>query len=52
MGSHSTLNQELAAEALELDPDDWTRPHAVAHLAIEQRMSRVPLNFGGGPDDH
>jgi hypothetical protein len=40
MGSHPTLNQELAAEALELDPDDWTRPHAVAHLATEHPQVR------------
>jgi hypothetical protein len=36
MGSHPTLDHpELAAEALELDPDDWSHPHAVARLAVE-----------------
>ena len=36
MGSHPTLDDhELAAEALELDPDDWSHGHAVAHLATD-----------------
>ena len=36
MGSHPTVDdRELAAEALELDPDDWQHGHAVAHLATE-----------------
>jgi hypothetical protein len=36
MGSRPTLDdQELPAEALELDPDDWQHRHAVAHLATE-----------------
>jgi hypothetical protein len=36
MGSHPTLDHhELAAEALQLDPDDWSHGHAVAHLATE-----------------
>jgi hypothetical protein len=36
MGSHPTLDdRELAAEARELDPDDWRRDHAVAHLATD-----------------
>jgi hypothetical protein len=36
MGSHPTLDDhELAAEALELDPDDWQHQHAVAHLAAD-----------------
>jgi hypothetical protein len=41
MGSHPTLDQtDLAAEALELDPDDWHHGHAVAHLAIEHPQVR------------
>jgi hypothetical protein len=36
MGSHPTLDQtELAAEARQLHPDDWTHRHAVAHLAAD-----------------
>ena len=36
MGSRPTLDDhQLAAEARELDPDDWSHPHAVAHLAVE-----------------
>jgi hypothetical protein len=41
MGSHNTLvQQDLAAEALELDPDDWSHGHAVAHLAVEHPQVR------------
>jgi hypothetical protein len=41
MGSHPTLNQQdLAAEAHQLDPDDWTYPHAAAHLAGEHPQIR------------
>jgi hypothetical protein len=41
MGSHPTLDdRELAAEARELDPDDWSHPHAVAHLAVEHPQVR------------
>jgi hypothetical protein len=41
MGSHPTLDDhELAAEAHELDPDDWRRDHAVAHLATEHPQVR------------
>jgi hypothetical protein len=41
MGSHPTLaQQDLAAEALELDPDDWSHPHVVAHLATEHPQVR------------
>jgi hypothetical protein len=41
MGSHPTLaHQQLAAEALELDPDDWSYPHAIAHLATEHPQAR------------
>jgi hypothetical protein len=42
MGSHPTLDQtEPAAEILELDPDDWSHPHAVAHLAVEHPQVRA-----------
>jgi hypothetical protein len=42
MGSHPTLDHhELAAEALELDPDDWQHGHAVAHLATEHPQVRA-----------
>ena len=41
MGSHNTLaQQQLAAEACQLDPDDWSHPHAVAHLAVEHPQVR------------
>ena len=47
MGSHPTLaQQDLAAEALELDPDDWSHPHAVAHLAVDHPQVRT------SPDDN
>jgi hypothetical protein len=47
MGSHPTLDdRELAAEALELDPDDWRHSHAVAHLATEHPQVR------SWPDDN
>jgi hypothetical protein len=49
MGSHSTLDQhELAAEALEVHPDDWSHPHAVAHLASEHPQVRFWPD--GNPD--
>ena len=42
MGSHPTLDQhELAAEALELYPDDWSHGHAVAHLNVEHPQVRA-----------
>jgi hypothetical protein len=42
MGSHPTLAHHLlAAEALELDPDDRSDPHAVAHLAVEHSQVRT-----------
>jgi hypothetical protein len=41
MGSHPTLDDhQLAAEVLELDPDYWSHPHAVAHLAAENPRIR------------
>jgi len=47
MGSHPTLDDhELAAEAHQLDPDDWTHPHAVAHLAADHPQVRA------WPDDN
>ena len=47
MSSHPTLDhQQLAAEALELDPDDWTHGHAVAHLTVEHPQVRA------WPDDN
>jgi hypothetical protein len=47
MGSHPTLDDhELAAEARQLDPDDWTHPHAVAHLAADHPQ------VGDWPDDN
>jgi hypothetical protein len=42
MGSHPTLDDpELAAEALELDSNDWQHHHAVAHLAVEHPQVRA-----------
>jgi hypothetical protein len=47
MGSHPTLDQQQrAAEALKLDPDDWTHGHAVAHLATDHPQVRA------WPDDN
>jgi hypothetical protein len=47
MGSHPTLDQQdLAAEARELDPDDWTHSHAAAHLTVEHPQVR------SRPDDN
>jgi hypothetical protein len=49
MGSHPTLDHlELAAEALELDPDDWSHPHSAAHLAVEHPQVRSRPD--GNPD--
>jgi hypothetical protein len=42
MGSHPTLDDhELAAEARQLDPDDWRRGHAVAHLVTDHPQVRA-----------
>jgi hypothetical protein len=42
MGSHPTLDDhELAAEARQLDPDDWRHGHAVAHLAADHPQVRA-----------
>ena len=47
MGSHPTLDdRDLAAEALKLDLDDWSHPHAAAHLAAEHPQVR------SWPDDN
>jgi hypothetical protein len=47
MGSHPTLDQtELAAEANQLDPNDWRHGHAVAHLAADHPQVRA------WPDDN
>ena len=47
MGSHPTLDhQQLAAEARQLDPDDWSHRHAVAHLATDHPQVRT------WPDDN
>ena len=47
MGSHPTLNQQdLAAEARHLHPDDWQHGHAVAHLAVDHPQGRA------WPDDN
>jgi hypothetical protein len=49
MGSHPTLDQhQLAAEALELHPDDWQHGHAVAHPATQH--PRVRAWPEGNPD--
>ena len=41
MGSYPTLDhRELAAETHELAPDDWTHPHAAAHLAADYPQVR------------
>jgi hypothetical protein len=47
MGSHPTLaQQELAAEARQLDPDHWQHRHAAAHLAADHPQVRA------WPDDN
>jgi hypothetical protein len=47
MGSHPTVDQtELAAEARQLDPDDWSHFHAVAHLTADHPQVRA------WPDDN
>jgi hypothetical protein len=47
MGSHPTLDQQqLAADARQLDPDDWRQRHAVAHLPAEHPQVRT------WPDDN
>ena len=48
MGSHPTLAQhELAAEALEVDPDDWIHDHhRPAERTSEQAFDRLNPPFG------
>jgi hypothetical protein len=47
MGSpHTLTDQELAAEALQLDPDDWQPGHVTAHLADQHPQVRA------WPDDN
>jgi hypothetical protein len=49
MGSHPTLaQQDLAAEAHELDPDDWIHPHdqRSAERTSEQAFDRLNPTFG------
>jgi hypothetical protein len=54
MGSHPTLAQrELAAESLELNPDDWNQDHQhrPAERTSEQAFDRLNPTFGV-PADH
>jgi hypothetical protein len=47
MGSHPTLaQQELAAEALEGDPDDWIHHLRSAERTSEQAFDRLNPSFG------
>ena len=48
MGSHQTLaHQQLAAEASELDPDDWIHGHhRPAEPTSEQAFDRLNPEFG------
>jgi len=49
MGSHPTLAQQhLAAEALEMDPDDWIydHQHRPAEPTSEQAFDRLNPEFG------
>jgi hypothetical protein len=49
MGSHPTLaHQQLAAEALELNPDDWIHDHHYrpAERTSEQAFDRLNPTFG------
>jgi len=49
MGSHNTLDQcELAAERLELNPDDWIHGHhrRSAERTSEQAFDRLNPEFG------
>ena len=50
MGSHPTLDQQdPAAEALVLDPGDWSHGHTVAHLATEHPQLRARSNDNPDP---
>ena len=50
MGSHPTLAQQpVAAEALDLDPDDWSydhHHHRLAERTSEQTFDRLNPTFG------
>jgi hypothetical protein len=48
MGSPTTLAQQLAAEALESDPDDWIHNHhrRSAERTSEQTFDRLNPTFG------
>jgi hypothetical protein len=49
MGSHPTLDQQqMVAEALELDPDDWIHDHhhRPAERTSEQAFDRLNPTFG------
>jgi hypothetical protein len=49
MGSHPTLDdRDLAAETLELDPDDWSygHHHGMAQRAAEQAFDWLNPEFG------
>ena len=53
MGSHPTLDdRQLAAEALQLDPEDWIHDHhRPAERTSEQAFDRLNPTFGV-PADH
>jgi hypothetical protein len=46
MGSHPTLDHQLAAEPLELDPDGWIHNHRSAERTSEQAFDRLNPTFG------
>jgi hypothetical protein len=53
MGSHPTLAQQrLAAETLDLDPDDWQHGHAVARLAADHPQVRTWPDSNPDLDHH
>jgi hypothetical protein len=55
MGSHPTLDQqELAAEALQLDPGDWIYDYnyETHERAAEQDFDRLNPEFGVPADQH
>ena len=52
MGSHPTLaHHQLAAEAVQLHPDDWSYDHRPAGPTSEQAFDRLNPTFGV-PADH
>jgi hypothetical protein len=53
MGSHPTLaQQQLAAEARPLDPDEWTHGHALAYLAADHPQVRSRPDNNPDPTHH